>query len=80
MLETFPALRLLTGDAIFAQRPLAEVRVSAQCGYLFQVKANQADTRDALVACLGSAHHRPPAAETVEKRGPSLIAAGCGLI
>jgi DDE family transposase len=80
LLETFPALRLLTGDAIFAQRPLAEVLVSAQCDYLFQVKANQGDTLDALVACLGAAHHRPPAAETVEKRGDRWIAAGCGLI
>ena len=80
LLETFPALRLLTGDAIFAQRPLAEVLVSSECGYLFQVKANQADTLEALVACLGNAHLRSPAAETVEKRGACLIAAGCGLI
>lgn len=80
LLETFPALRLLTGDAIFAQRPLTEVLMSAECDYLFQVKANQEDTLDALVTCLGTAHERPPAAETVEKRGAWSIAAGCGLI
>jgi hypothetical protein len=38
-------------------------------GYLFQIKANQADTLEALVACLRNAHLRSPAAETVEKRG-----------
>ena len=80
LLETFPALRLLTGDAIFAQRPLAEVLVSTECSYLFQVKANQGDALDALVTCLGNAHQRPPAAEMLEKRGAWPIAAGCGLI
>lgn len=78
LFELFPMLRLLTGDALYAQRPLVEALMSHGCDYLFQVKANQPDVQDALQACLGQAQQRPPAAETIEKRGPWQIAAGCG--
>jgi hypothetical protein len=37
----YPSLTLLTGDAIFAQRPLLEALKEYHCDYLFQVKANQ---------------------------------------
>jgi hypothetical protein len=37
----FPCLKLLTGDAIFAQRPLLEALQEYHCDYLFQVKSNQ---------------------------------------
>ncbi|MCL2305483.1 MAG: hypothetical protein FWC43_09085, partial [Planctomycetaceae bacterium] len=39
--DTYPALKLLTGDAIFAQRPLLEALQEYECDYLFQVKENQ---------------------------------------
>lgn len=78
LFELFPMLRLLTGDAIYAQRPLVEALLSHGCDYLFQVKANQADVRDVLDCCLGKAEQRPPAAETHEKRGLWKIVAGCG--
>jgi len=78
LFELFPMLRLLTGDAIYAQRPLVEALMSHGCDYLFQLKANQADAQDALRCCLGQAEQRPPAAETHEKRGLWRIAAGSG--
>jgi hypothetical protein len=78
LFEQFPLLRLLTGDALYAQRPLVEALMDHGCDYLFQVKANQPDVQDALHACLGNAEQRPPAAETHEKRGLWRIAAGFG--
>jgi hypothetical protein len=76
----FPLLKLITGDAIYATRPLAEVLLDENCDYLVQIKGNQADLREAAEHCLGSAHERPPAAQTAEKKGLASIVAGCGLI
>jgi hypothetical protein len=78
LLEAFPMLALLTGDALYAQRPLAEVLTASNCDYLLAIKANQPDVLDALVTCLGRADERPPAAETAEKRGICSIVAGSG--
>lgn len=69
LLDTYPMLRLITGDAIFAQRPLAELICAKNCDYLLQIKANQGDTLDALEHCFAQATDRTPAAETTEKRG-----------
>lgn len=69
LLREFPLLNLLTGDAIFAQRPLVEAIRDKSCDYLFQVKNNQPDILDALHSCLGEAHTRRPAAETAKKKG-----------
>lgn len=80
LLADFPMLRLLTGDAIFAQRPLVEALLAENCDYLLQIKGNQGDTQDALRGCLGAAHERNPAAETKEKKGMLLIAGASGLI
>lgn len=78
LLEAFPMVALLTGDALYAQRPLAEVLIRRNCDYLLQIKGNQPDVLEALQACLGHAEQRTPAAETVEKRGTRPIAVGCG--
>ena len=78
--QQFPLLRLITGDAIYAQRSLAEALLEENCDYLVQIKANQADIQDALQHCLGGAHERKPAAQTTEKKGTRWIAAGSGLI
>lgn len=70
LLDTYPMLRLLTGDAIFAQRPLVELMGQHGCDYLLQIKANQGDTLDALENCFAAAaEQHPPAAETTNKRG-----------
>lgn len=78
LFANFPMLRLVTGDALFAQRPLAEALLDQHCDYLVQIKGNQPDTLDALRNSLGDAAERPPAAETIEKKGTPLIAAGSG--
>ena len=78
LLQNFPWLRLITGDAIYAQRPLAEALLEENCDYLLQIKANQGDILDVLQVCLGNAHQRPPAAQTVEKKGLPPIAASSG--
>jgi hypothetical protein len=80
LVNNYPFLKLLTGDAIFAQRPLAELLTNGGIDYLFQIEANQGDTLDALESCFADAPRRPPAAETVNKRGICSISAGCGLI
>ena len=76
----FPLLKLITGDAIYAQRPLAAALLDENCDYLLQIKGNQADIQEALQHCLGAAHERKPAAQTAEKKGMPSIAASCGLI
>lgn len=76
----FPLLNLITGDAIYAQRPLAQALVDESCGYLVQIKGNQPDIQDALRQCLGGAHERPPAAQTAEKKGIPSTGVGYGLI
>jgi len=67
LLDAYPMLRLVTGDAIFAQRPLAELITGRGRDYLLQVKDNQGDTLDALVHCFAGAPQRPPTAQTTEK-------------
>lgn len=69
LMKDYPLLQLITGDAIFTQRPLAEALLAENCDYLLQIKDNQKDIRDAAESCLGSAPEKRPAAQTVEKRG-----------
>ena len=69
---------LLTGDAIFTQRPLLELLKTNGCNYLFQVKANQPDMLDALKTCFADAASTRPAHETTEKKGVAAIPAGFG--
>jgi len=76
----FPYLKLITGDAIYATRPLAQALLDENCDYLVGLKGNQPDVREAAEHCLGNAHERAPAAQTVEKRGTAPIGVGCGLI
>ena len=78
LLEAYPMLRLLTGDAIFAQRPLVELMCQHGCDYLLQIKGNQEDTLDALKNCFAQATERRPAVETTNKRGLSMKLAVCG--
>jgi hypothetical protein len=78
LLAAYPALQLLTGDAIYAQRPLLELLQEEGCDYLFQVKSNQPDVLDALTTCFADAALSRPAHQTTEKRGPMSISAGCG--
>jgi hypothetical protein len=78
LLAAYPALGLLTGDAIYAQRPLLELLKNHGCDYLFQVKANQPDLLDALKTCFAEAPSRRPAHEVGEKKGLAAKPADCG--
>jgi hypothetical protein len=78
LLAAYPALGLLTGDAIFTQRPLLELLKTSGCGYLFQVKANQPDMLDALKTCFAEGRLTRSAYETTEKKGAAAIPAGFG--
>jgi hypothetical protein len=69
LFEKYPALRLITGDALFAQRNLAELIVASGHDYLFQIKANQPDILDAAQTCFAQAEARRPDAQTQEKKG-----------
>lgn len=80
LLDNYPMLRLITGDAIFAQRPLVELICARQRDYLLQIEANQGDTLDALQHCFVNATERLPAAETMEKRGRFRKSVVCGSI
>lgn len=80
LLVAYPMLRLFTGDAIFAQRPLVELLCRNNRDYLLQIEANQGDTLDALQHCFARATERPPAAETTNKRGLWKKPAACGWI
>lgn len=64
----YPGLRLLTGDALFTQRNLAELVVEAGQDYLLQIKANQPDLQEAARTCLGQAESRPADHEVREKK------------
>jgi hypothetical protein len=78
LLDAYPMLRLFTGDAIFGQRPLAELICGHGRDYLLQVKDNQGDTLNALENCFAQAALRPPAAHSTNKRGLSKKPAGYG--
>jgi hypothetical protein len=80
LLTSYPMLRLFTGDALFAQRPLLELLCNHGRDYLLQVEANQGNTLDALQHCFAQAGSRAPAAETTNKRGLSKKRAACGSI
>jgi len=51
LFEKYPALRLITGDALYAQRNLAELILQSGHDYLFQIKGNQPDMLDAARNC-----------------------------
>jgi hypothetical protein len=68
LLEQYPMLKLLTGDAIFAQRPLMEVLKEHGCDYLFQLKANQGDAFEAVEHCFHDAETKKPDAVSYSKK------------
>jgi hypothetical protein len=69
LFEKYPALRLITGDALYAQRNLAELILTSGHDYLFQIKANQPDILDAAQTCFAQAQDSAAAAHTREKKG-----------
>jgi hypothetical protein len=78
LFEQYPMLRLLTGDAIFAQRPLLEVLKEHGCDYLFQLKANQGDAFEAVKYCFQDAQTKKPDAVSHSKKKGTLSFANSG--
>jgi hypothetical protein len=79
LFDTYPALKLLTGDAIFAQRPLLEVLQEHECDYLFQVKKNQGDAYEAIEYAFQDALNMEPDDMTYSKKKGWLKSASCGV-
>lgn len=69
LFERYPALRLITGDALYAQRNLAEIIVESGHDYLFQLKGNQPDVLDAAKTCLADKKDCEADATKREKKG-----------
>jgi hypothetical protein len=80
LLQVFPGLRLITGDAMYAQRPLAQALLDQNRDYLVQIKANQPDIQDVARQALAQAERRPPAACTIDKKGAATIDGVCGFL
>ena len=79
LFAAWPSLRVLTGDALFCQRPLARAIVAAGRDYALAVKDNQPDMAEAMHAAFDRPPG-PPDARTAEKRGRCSISGGCGSI
>ena len=56
----YPCLKLLTGDAIFAQRPLLTALQEYHCDYLFQVKDNQPKVHAKMKEVFKDVSHQEP--------------------
>lgn len=69
LMANFPYLKLITGDAIYTNRPLTEVLLDENCDYLLQIKKNQGDLQEAVVQCLGAAHEHGACCSHGRKKG-----------
>ncbi len=78
LIDHYPMLRLFTGDALFAQRPLAHVILAAGRDFLFTLKDNQPDLLEAVQASFPDAEDQPPDAKTTEKKGAKFRSASSG--
>jgi hypothetical protein len=78
LLDHYPMTRLFTGDALFTQRPLAQVILDADRDFLFAVKDNQPGLHEAVQASFRDAVERPPDAQAVEKKGARSAPVGSG--
>jgi hypothetical protein len=80
LFEAYPALQLLTGDALFAQRPLAELIVARGKDYLLAIKDNQPDLLEATRTALAAETPETADAATREKKGATWSSGGSGSI
>ena len=68
LLERYPGLKLLTMDALYAERDLCQAIVSHGRDYLVRIKGNQPEALSALAEGFAGEELGEPAAETVEKK------------
>jgi len=72
LFSVWPSLRVLTGDAIFCQRPLARVIIEAGRDYVLAVKDNQPDLHETARTAFADATAESADATVIEKSvGPS---------
>jgi hypothetical protein len=74
----YPCLKLLTGDAIFAQRPLLEAIQEYHRDYLVQIKENQGKTLEQMMLVFEDAPKQEPSDVQVDKKRGLLRFAACG--
>ncbi len=78
LFAAYPGLRVLTGDALFCQRPLARAIVDAGRDYVLAVKDNQPELREAAHAAFAAATPGSAAAATREKSAGRWSCGGSG--
>jgi hypothetical protein len=78
LFAAYPSLRLLTGDALFCQRPLARLLIEQGRDYLLAVKDNQPDLHEAAQAAFAQQTAATADASRVEKKGARWSRGGCG--
>jgi hypothetical protein len=78
LFAAYPSLRLLTGDALFCQRPLARLILAAGRDYLLAIKDNQPDLLEATQTAFAAATPSNAAAKSVEKKVARYRSAGYG--
>jgi DDE_Tnp_1-associated len=78
LFAAYPGLQLLTGDALFCQRPLAELIVARRRHYLLAVKDNQPDLLEAARAAFAGAPAQTAGASTCEKKRGRSSRGGSG--
>lgn len=78
LFDAYPALQLLTGDAIFTQRPLARLITERGKDYLTTIKDNQPDLLETTRTAF--CHETPETADATsrEKKGGAWSLAGYG--
>jgi hypothetical protein len=78
LLEHYPFLQLFTADALFTQRPLAQVILDANRDFLFAVKDNQPTLLEAVQTSFQEVATQPPDVQTREKKAARSTPASSG--
>lgn len=78
LLEHYPFLQLFTADALFTQRPLAQVILDANRDFLFAVKDNQPTLLEAVQTSFQEVATQPPDVQTREKKPARSTPASSG--
>ena len=69
LFESYPGLKLLTMDALYAERDLCQAIASCGRDYLVRIKGNQPEVLSALAEGFAAEELGEPEAETVDKKG-----------
>lgn len=78
LFRAWPSLQVLTGDALFCQRPLAQAIVAAERDYVLAVKDNQPDLHEAVRTAFAAATPASAAATAREKNAGRWSPGGSG--